>query len=84
MMTFSFRDVTSVSEVIMIFLQLILLASRAAFFSSLLGLVSHTFWEGDNGEEISKRWLCVEKINHSRDVWLALKNNGPQTDFSRI
>ena len=45
-----FRDVdllclpqysTSVSEVVVIFLQLILLANTAAFFYSLLGLVSH-------------------------------------------
>jgi len=35
--------VTSVSEVIVIFLQLILLAKTAAFFCSLLGLVSHSF-----------------------------------------
>jgi len=64
--------VTSVSEVIVIFLQLILFASTAAFFYSLLvlGLVSYCFWEGDNGEEISTRWRCVEKINHSRDSWL--------------
>jgi len=42
--------VTSVSEVIVIFLQLILFANTAAFFSSLLELVSHCFWEGDSGE----------------------------------
>jgi len=35
--------VTSVSEVIVIFLQLILFANTAAFFCSLLGLVSHSF-----------------------------------------
>jgi len=35
--------VTSVSEVIVIFLQLILFANKAAFFYSLLGLVSHSF-----------------------------------------
>jgi len=33
--------VTSVREVIVIFLQIILLASTAAFFYSLLGLVPH-------------------------------------------
>jgi len=43
---------TSVSEVIVTILQLILFANTAAFFSSLLGLVSHSFWEGDRGEEI--------------------------------
>ena len=52
------------------FLQLILFASTAAFFSSLLGLASNSFWEGYSGKEISTRWLCVEKINHSRDVCL--------------
>jgi len=66
--------VTSVSEVIVIFLQLILFANTAAFFYSLLGWVSYCFWEGDNGEEISRRWRSVEKINHSRDSWLVLRN----------
>jgi len=56
--------VTYVSEVIVIFLQLILVANTAAFFHSLLGFVSHCFWEVDSGEEISMRWRCVEKINH--------------------
>ena len=37
--------VTSVSEVFMIFLQLILFANTAAFFCSLLGLVSYSFSE---------------------------------------
>jgi len=45
-----FTAVTSVNEVIVIFLQLILFANTAAFFCSLLRLVSHYFWEG---EEIS-------------------------------
>jgi len=45
----------SVSEVIVIFLQLILFANTAAFFCSLLGLVSLCLWEGDSGEEISTR-----------------------------
>jgi len=35
--------VTSVSEVIAIFLQLILFANTAVFFHSLLGFVSHCF-----------------------------------------
>ena len=52
--------VTSVSEVI--FLRIILLANTAAFFCSLLGLVSHSFWEDDSGEEISTRWRCFGKI----------------------
>ena len=69
--------VTSVSEVIVIFLQLIVFANTAAFFYSLLGLASHCFWEGDSGEEISTRWRCVEKINHSRDSWLLLKAYKP-------
>jgi len=57
---FFFRDrfvvltvVSFVSAVIVIFLQLILLANTAAFFCSLLGLVSHSFSEGDSGEEIT-------------------------------
>jgi len=62
----------SVSEVIVIFLQLILFANTAAFFYSLLGWVSYCYWGGDNGKEISMRWRCVEKINHSRDSWLVL------------
>jgi len=60
--------VTSVSEVIVIFLQLILFANTAA----LLGSVSHSFWESDSCEEIGTPWRCVEKINHSRDSLLFL------------
>jgi len=73
--------VTSVSEVIVIFLQLILFANTAAFFCSLLGLVSHFLWKGDSGEEISTRWPCVEKINHSRDSWLVLRYDDLETVF---
>jgi len=40
-----FTKVISVSEVIVIFLQLILFASTAAFFCSLLELVSTLFFE---------------------------------------
>jgi len=57
--------VTSVSGVIVTFLQLFLFANTAAFFCSLLGLVSHSFWEGDSvGEVISTWWLWV-KISHA-------------------
>jgi len=78
-----FSAVTSVSEVIVIFLQHILFANTAAFFCSLLGLVSHSFWEGDSGDDITSRgWYCVEKINHSRDSWLVLRNDDLQTVFS--
>ena len=66
--------VTSVSEVILMFLQLILFANTAAFFYSLLGWVSHCFWEGESGEEISARWRCVEKIDHSHGSWLVLRS----------
>jgi len=45
--------ISFVSEMIAIHLQQILLANTAAFFCSLLELVSHSFWEGDIGEEIS-------------------------------
>jgi len=45
--------VTSVGEVNVIFLQIILFANTAVFFYSLLGLVPHCFWEGYSGDEIS-------------------------------
>jgi len=53
--------VTSVSEVIAIFLQLILFANTAAFFYSLLGLVSHiSVGHGDAGDAVAytmmKNW----------------------------
>jgi len=57
--------VTSVSEVIVIFLQLILLANTA--FCSLPRLVSRSFWEGDDCGEISTRWRYFEKTNHRRN-----------------
>ena len=51
-------------------------ANTAALFYSLLESgVSHDFWKDDSGEEISKRWGCVEKINHLHDSWLALRND---------
>ena len=52
------------------FFQLIRFSNTAAFFSSLLGLVSHSFREGDSSEEISTQWLCLKEINHSRVSWL--------------
>jgi len=58
--------VTSVREVIVIFLQLILFANTAVFFYSLLGFISHSHWEGEGSEEISTLWHCFEEINHSR------------------
>jgi len=62
-----FTAMTSVNEVIVIFLQLILFANTAAFFCSLLGLVSPAFWECDSREEISTRWCSyVETIYHTR------------------
>jgi len=57
--------VTSVSEVIVIFLQPILFINPAVFFYYLLGLVSYYFSEDDSGEEISTRLRYVEKINHA-------------------
>jgi len=75
--------VTSVSEVIAIFLQLIPFANTAAFCCSLLGLVPHSFREGNSDMEISTRWLYFEKINHLRDSWL-VRNDGLQTGFSRV
>jgi len=49
-----------------IFLRLIVFANTAVFLFSA-GISLTLFWEGDSGEEISMRWRCVEKINHSRD-----------------
>ena len=74
--------VTSVSEVIVTFLQLILFANTAAFFFSLLGLVSYSLSEDDRGEEISTQWRCVEKISQLRDSSLVFRNDGPQSGFS--
>ena len=71
--------VTSVSEVIVIFLQLFLFANTAAFFYSLLGLVSHSLSEGDSGKEISTRWMwhCVKKINHLTLFFACVKKRWP-------
>jgi len=66
--------VTSVSEVTVTFLQLILFANTDTFVYYLLGLVSHCFREDLSGEEISTRWRCVKKISHSRDSWLVLRS----------
>jgi len=74
--------VSSVSDVIVIFLQLILFANTAAFFCSLLGLVSNSFSESNSGEEIKMRWHCFKKIYHLRDSSLVLRNNGLQSGFS--
>jgi len=74
--------VTSVSEMIVTFLQLIPFANTAAFFCSLLGLDPHSFWEGGNCNEISTPWHYVEEINHLRDSWLVLRNDGLQTSLS--
>jgi len=74
--------VTSVSEMIVTILQPILFANTATLFCSLLGLVSHSFREGDSGEEIRARLHCFEEINHSRESWLVWRNDGLQTGFS--
>ena len=63
------------------FLQLILFANTDAFFCSLRGLASNSFWKGYSCKEISTRWLCVEIINHSRDVWLVLKTMAHKSTF---
>ena len=67
---------------LLISLQLILFANAPALFCSLLGSVSHSFWEGESGQEISTRWLCFEKINLWSDSWLVLRNDSLQTGFS--
>jgi len=54
--------VTSVSEVVVIFLELILYANTAAFFCSLLGLISHSFWEA-----VGK--LARDGIASKRSLW---------------
>ena len=74
--------VTSMSEVIGTFLQLILFENTAAFFCSSLGLVLHCFWEGDSGQEVSTRCRCFGKINHVGDSWVALRNYGLQARCS--
>jgi len=74
--------VTSVSEVIVTFLRVVLFANTAAFFCSLLGFDAHSFLECNSGEKIRTRWLYVEDINHSRGSWLVSKNDGVQTIFS--
>jgi len=70
-----------VKDVIVIFLQLILFANTAALFCSLLRLVSHSFEKATSSEGISTRWVWFEKINHLRDSWLVLINDGLQTGF---
>jgi len=37
--------------------------------------------KANSGEEISTRWRCFEKINHLRDSWLVLRNDGLETIF---
>ena len=66
---FVLTTVTSVSEVILNFLQLILFASTATFFCSVFGLVSHSFWEGDSGEETSM--LALRRRDQSLTRFLA-------------
>jgi len=55
--------VNSVSEVVVIFLHLILFANTAAFFYSLLGLVSHCFREGGSSEEIAHDGVASKRSN---------------------
>jgi len=71
--------VTSVSDYD--FLQLIRFANTAAFFCSLLGLVSHTFLKDNSGGDVSTRWHWVEEINHSRDSWLVSRNEAYKQVF---
>ena len=59
-------------EVIVILLQLILFANIAAFFCSPLGLVSHSFWAGEQGGEIRTTWPCFKNINHLHDSTIRL------------
>jgi len=75
--------VTSVSEMIVIFVQLILFANTAAFFCSLLGLdsLSYSFWKGDSGET---RWSCFKYINLLLAYWLFLRKASLQTGFSYL
>jgi len=59
--------VISVSKVIVIFFSLSLFTNTAAFFCSLVRLVSHSFWESDNPKEISTAWHCVKEIDRLRN-----------------
>jgi len=63
--------------------QVILFANTDAFFCSLPGLVSHSFWESDSGEEIRTRWRCFKNTNQVREFWLILRRDSLQTDFPR-
>ena len=68
----------SVSEMIAIFLRLILFVNTAAFFFSARSSLAF-FFRRHSGDEVSTRWHCVEKINHVRDSSLVLRNNGLQS-----
>jgi len=87
---FSFGDLhllysTRLSEVIAIFLQLILFASAAVFFYSLFGLGTHSFSEGDNDKKNAMALrLCVEETNHLRNFWPVLQIDDIQNGFSRL
>jgi len=59
-----------------IFLQLILFANTAAFFCSLLRLVSHVFW-GDISEQISTPIT-------SRESWLVSINNFARSSLKSL
>ena len=57
--------VNSVSEVIVIFLRLILFANTTTFVCSLLGSVSRTVFEKVTAaRKLEQGWPCFEKINH--------------------
>jgi len=53
--------VTSVSEVIVIFLQLILFGNTAAFFCSLLRLVSHSFWKATAVRKLARDGVASKR-----------------------
>jgi len=50
-----------VSEMIAIFLQLILFANTAAFFCSLLGLVWHSFLEGTAVRKLARDGIVSKR-----------------------
>jgi len=63
---------TSVSEVIVSFLQVILFANTAAFFCFLLRSVLHSFWEAD-----SLRKLARDGVASKRSITYAMAYKRP-------
>jgi len=73
-----FTVVFSVNEVIVIFLQLILFANTAAFFCSLLGLVSHSFWQRWENQHAMALLMALRRRDQSfTRFWAYFKKRWP-------